>query len=337
LKENFINTDFYKEGVIYTNERKEIWWEGIDSLEKVGITVQRFDYSLVSWRTGIVVVFDEENKETDTKIAKEPKTILIKDIGKHIVRKAIRKNDFYKFDNLRGYLWELESIDQFMTDDEYLWNIKIDFSWTQETLDNIDNEQLLHAVSFVLKQLETEIKWNEVRYIGTRQFKPNPIHKIFRKEKDIFIDLGEEGFGVDKDWFVFEKIVWTPEEKGFVDLFEKKVKELQEKYEDIYLIRSERAFPIYSFDKWERFEPDFVLFMREKASKKPITYQVFIEPKWDGYIANDKWKEDFLKQIDEEAEILDLNFGNYKLIWLPFYNKWLEAEFEEVMDERLLK
>jgi hypothetical protein len=24
LKENFINTDFYKEGVIYTNERKEI-------------------------------------------------------------------------------------------------------------------------------------------------------------------------------------------------------------------------------------------------------------------------------------------------------------------------
>jgi hypothetical protein len=58
----------------------------------------------VSWRTGTIIVFDEENKETDTKIAKEPRTIQIKDISKHIVRKAIWKNDFYKFDNLKKHL-----------------------------------------------------------------------------------------------------------------------------------------------------------------------------------------------------------------------------------------
>jgi type III restriction enzyme len=232
-----------------------------------------------------------------------------------------------------------------MSDDRYLWTIKIDFSWTQETLDKINNEQLLQAVSFVLNQLESEIKWKEVRYKGTKQFKPTSIQKIFRKEKDIFIELGEEWFGVDKDWFVFEEIVWSSEEKYFVDLFEKKIKELQNKYEEIYLIRSERAFPIYSFDKWERFEPDFVLFMKAKENKKSLTYQVFIEPKWNQFKdsqwlfwenSGEWWKQKFLLEINDTAEILDLNFGNYKLIWLPFYNKLLEAEFEEVMDERIL-
>jgi type III restriction enzyme len=336
LKESFINTEFYKEWVIYTNERKEIWWEWINSLEKAGITVQRIPYSLMSWISDTIVVFDEENKQNNTKIAKEPRTILMKNIGKHIVRKAIWKNDFYKFDNLTKYLWELKSIDQFMSDDKYLWNIKIDFSWTQETLDNIDNEQLLQAVSFVLKQLEAEIKWKEIRYRGTKQFKPNPIQKIFKKEKDLFVEPWKEWFGVDKDWFVFEKIVWSSEEKAFVELFEKKIQELQKKYEDIYLIRSERAFPVYSFDKWERFEPDFILFMKEKKNKKPITYQVFIEPKWDPLLLVDKWKQDFLLEIDTNAEILDLNLGNYKLIGLPFYNRWLENEFERAMDEKLL-
>jgi type III restriction enzyme len=261
----------------------------------------------------------------------------MKDISKHIIRKAIWKNDFYKFDNLTKYLWELESMDQFMTSEKCLWNIKIDFRWTQEALNEMDNEQLLQAISFVLKQLESEIKWKEIRYKGTRQFKPNPIHTIFRKEKDIFIDLGEEGFGVDKDWFVFEEIIWSSEEKNFINLFEKKIKELQKKHSDIYLIRSERAFPIYSFDKWERFEPDFVLFMKEKENDKSITYQVFIEPKWDHLLLVDKRKQDFLLEVNNDAEILDLNFGNYRLVWLPFYNKWLEAEFEKVMDEDLLK
>jgi len=44
-------------------------------------------------------------------------------------------------------------------------------------------------------------------------------------------------------------------------------------------MRSERTFAIYSFDKGERFEPDFVLFMRAKNNPQPLTYQIFIEPK----------------------------------------------------------
>lgn len=76
------------------------------------------------------------------------------------------------------------------------------------------------------------------------------------------------------------------------------IERLKSKYDDIYLLRSERHFAIYNFDDGERFEPDFVLFMKEKNSKKPLTYQVFIEPKGTHLLSLDKWKEDFLKRIE---------------------------------------
>jgi ribosomal protein L25 (general stress protein Ctc) len=52
------------------------------------------------------VVFDDEkaNKIKTIQTTKELKTIIMKDISKHIIRKAIWKNDFYKFDNLTKYL-----------------------------------------------------------------------------------------------------------------------------------------------------------------------------------------------------------------------------------------
>jgi hypothetical protein len=39
-----------------------------------------------------------------------------------------------------------------------------------------------------------------------------------------------------------------------------------------------------------------------------------------------------LLEIDKWAEILEMNFGNYKLVWLPFYNEDLKDEFEKAMN-----
>ena len=90
----------------------------MDSLSKIGIQSQRFDYELVSGVSMIDMVFDDNKPKTI--ISKELRTVTIKDISKHIIRKAIWQNDFYKFDNLTQYLGELESIDQFMIEDGYL-------------------------------------------------------------------------------------------------------------------------------------------------------------------------------------------------------------------------
>ncbi len=118
----------------------------------------------------------------------------------------------------------------------------------------------------------------------------------------------KNGITIHQDWFAFESIVGSEEEEALVRCMDGMIERLGEKYEEIYLLRSERHFALYNFDDGERFEPDFVLFMKEKSSKKPITYQVFIEPKGKGFIPKDQWKEDFLKRIEREAQILEMNF-----------------------------
>lgn len=335
LKEEFMSGEFYQQWVIYTNKRKLKWWVWVDSLVKAWIDIQRFDYRLNSNLTDTESVFDNDTKKSAIKLWNEIKSFMINKINLSIVRKALWKNKFYTFNNLTQYLWELQNMDEFISNDTYLWNIIIDYIWTQQAIEHITNQQYLNSVSRVLTQLESQIKNQIIHYEGTKEFKPQSVKTLFKPQQEIMLNPSSQDIIFDKEWFVYKHIKWSTEEGKFVNLFNKKITQLQKKYEDIYLMRSERTFAIYSFDKGERFEPDFVLFMRAKNNPQPLTYQIFIEPKWDHLLLLDSRKQEFLWQIDTQAQILDLNFGNYKLIWLPFYNHTLEQEFEQAMDEKL--
>jgi len=102
-------------------------------------------------------------------------------------------------------------------------------------------------------------------------------------------------------------------------------------------LQNARLFQLYRFSDGKAFEPDFVLFLRQKRAKKYIVYQLFIEPKGQGFIANDKWKEEFLLEIEKEHKLVQL-FQNedYKLVGLPFYNERLtKPNFREKLEEVL--
>ncbi|CAG8640753.1 5152_t:CDS:1, partial [Racocetra fulgida] len=71
----------------------------------------------------------------------------------------------------------------------------------------------------------------------------------------------------------------TSEEKYFVKYIDRIYDKLQEKYDQIYLVRNERFFKLYNFEDGKPFEPDYVLFLRQKNPSKKSYYQVFIEPK----------------------------------------------------------
>ena len=344
LKESFKKSEFYKDWVVYVNERIEKDNSSVDSLEKTGLRKERFEFTLYSGASGDVKIFDDikQIQNNDFKIEKEPLTLEIKDIDRRIIRKALSRNDFYRFDNLQWYIGKLESMDEFITSERYLGAKKIDLFSSLEVLESISIQDKLKAVSALLSALEWEIKQQEVFYQWTSIFKAKSIKETF-KERD-GDDLGNDGFTHSGEWFVFDKISATSEEEAFIALFEKKLAELKTKYSDIYLLRNERHFAIYSFDNGERFEPDFVLFMREKDTQKPLTYQVFIEPKGDQFKdsnlrfenSGEGWKQKFLLQIEDQSEILELKFDEYSLIWLPFYNKELESEFEETFDGKFI-
>ena len=134
-------------------------------------------------------------------------------------------------------------------------------------------------------------------------------------------------------WYVYNANYGTSEEKKFVELFQRRFEGLKEKFTNIYLIRNEREIKI--IDKLGRaFEPDFVLFCKQKKGKE-LTYQVFIEPKGAHLIANDKWKEEFLKQIREEEKTIKIDTDNYVITGVPFYNYANENEFKKTLEDTL--
>ena len=121
--------------------------------------------------------------------------------------------------------------------------------------------------------------------------------------------------------------------KGLID-------RLADKYSDIFLVRNERHFQIYNFEDGTPFEPDFVLFLREKNGNT-LTYQLFIEPKGKHLQAHDQWKECFLKKILEKSQNVPLEFTSpssnqgYRLIGVPFYNNQNENEFKTTLHDVL--
>ena len=67
-----------------------------------------------------------------------------------------------------------------------------------------------------------------------------------------------------KDWFPFNTLYGTSEEKAFVDLLIRKIKDLATDYDEIFLLRNEMHFAIYNFSDGQAFYPDFALFLQEK-------------------------------------------------------------------------
>jgi len=85
-------------------------------------------------------------------------------------------------------------------------------------------------------------------------------------------------------------------------------------------------------------EPDFVLFLTEKHTKKSLSFQLFVEPKGQYLIKSEQWKEDFLREIENHFKIDTLfESKKYRLIGLPFYNEAVKKQEFRNAFNRIIK
>ena len=344
LKSLFKETDFYKHGIIYINERVENRNEYVRSFADIGVSLKSYHYSLATGRGVSEAVLDGSGPVQQI-VEAGRKNIWVRDIPFHVVRAAIVRNPFFAFKSLKAYFPHIKSVREFIGAEEYLGGLSITFQGDSSELLHLSNRSQLDAMTGLLERIASELRQNATEYRGTESFKPSNINAIFtdktlKLDKDSERADGDEQLVSDREWYVFNANYGTNEEKDFVRMLDAQIDELKEKYDGIYLVRNERHFKIYNFDDGQGFEPDFVLFLREKNGNTLIR-QIFIEPKGKYLQKHEKWKKKFLKQIKEKfsGEVLKFNTQSgtqkYRPIGVPFYNNQNERQFRESLESVL--
>jgi len=342
LKDQFKKTDFFKQGVIWLNDRQPKDYQQVKSFADLGVKKRNYVHVVATGHGGATVALLKEKKDLPVK-EETRMDMKVKDIEGNIIQAAIARNPFFTFASLKRYFPNLTSIRALITSTDYLGGLVITFQGNIYELAANRTEKFAAMIG-LLKQIELEIRANITDYEGTPTFRRDWVNKIFKdkilkfdaKNPRAVEDTQFEYFVSSKDWFAFNTIYGTSEEKAFVRMLDRQMQKLQIQYDQIYLLRNEGHFAIYNFADGQAFQPDFVLFLREKDGE-PLIYQLFIEPKGKHLKEHDRWKETFLKEITEKygSKFLKFEDKKYRLIGIPFYNNEDENHFKESLESAL--
>lgn len=343
LKESFKKTDLYKYGVIWLNKQVPRDYQHVKSFEDLAsLSVKKKWHEHTVYEGSGGVTGMTESDHTYTTRSKNSKDISLTKIEKNIIQTVIARNPFFQFASLKQYFPQLKSMREFRTSDNFLGDLKITFKGNFSQWEDEVSEKL-RACCDLLAKIETELRERITEQEGTKHFYKEQIRDLFKEKVLKFSDKSSradenhaaERLAKDAEWFAFNGLYGTSEEKAFVQFLQTQLEELKKTYVDLFLIRNERHFSIYNFFDGQAFQPDFVLFLA-KENGETLSYQLFIEPKGEHIEDFDRWKEDFLKEIDTERKTeLIIEDKNYRIIGLPFYQEKNQNQFRETLDEVL--
>lgn len=363
VKPDIKNTEFWERGFLFVNKKEKVDRSNVKSLDDLDVKkVYKYKFMTGFVKEDTILHEEEDGKKADRRTKSGGngfetvnKMFSLGDFGDAVIRKAMAKIDFYKFNNLKKHFPGMSSSKEFI---ESLKEIKVDIIGSSTRLNNLTPDDKLKVCLSVLQSLKEQISNQYVEYRGTRIFVPLKINEVVR-DKTLKINVGEHGdqeYGVpmsnpkhshlklnlsEKDWYIYDENYGTSEEKSFIKFIDGIMDELKQTYEEIYLLRNEELFKIYRFSDGKAMEPDFVLFLKKKGSEEVEQYQLFIESKGEHLVEKDRWKEEFLKEIEKKYEVDPESvrlFGEnkkYILIGLPFYNESRKSMFYDEVKKKL--
>lgn len=360
LKRSFRKTNTYKNGVVWVNRRVEKQSSSSVQGSLFGedweiILPEELEVHLPTSGMGDFVVFDGDDKDLfQVKKKQDNRKFKVgKEITLNVLRAAVNlKNKDFNFEKLHKSYVGLTTLEGFLK--EIQNKVSVIVFGDEDDVKILSQEHKLFISNAILQAIADEYINVEKQYEGTLEFEAVKIKDVFEKriQRKYVIDSNskkENGISqkdltetrifedIDKlDWYAYTDNFGTSEEKLVVRTIKQHMAELETKLTDIYLLRNEKAIRIYSFDKGNAFEPDFVMFAND-AETGNISWQFFIEPKGSQFLdSNGKfdegkegWKQVLLKQIKEkDAEGLLVDDDHYRIVGLPFYNHSLtKGEF----------
>ena len=353
MKDDFKASRLYKKGLVFVNERKPLAEISDDGTIGADILKKSFNVKMPTGKMRSGLIFGD-NAASDV-LTSITINIRLLDVGSHVLKAALNSFTTYSFESLHRLYPQLQSCKEFLQSDKYLANLSVKISGNQSSIEAYSQQDKLFIAKAVLKELEPLLLTRGKSYKGTTVFKPFQINKKFREsiQLKVTIPSGEQERGLSMKtphdpkytldlgtvkWYAYNDNYGTSEEKALVKYIEGIMPKLEEKYDEIYLLRNEKDIKIYSFDSGRVFEPDFILFLRIKGeSDKYDNLQLFIEPKGDGLLIQDKWKNEFLKQIKSMADITWCTKADNFFVWgIPFFNENANKEFDDTFNNEVL-
>jgi type III restriction enzyme len=359
IKDDFKKKCFWKSGYIFLNTRKRNLGDDVFSLKDAKVdfaqNAERNIYTLPTREAIEKDIFTGQESHSE-EVKTEIKEFALADLGLNVVRTALDMIPSGRFNVLKKTFGNIKSISEFIEGSKYLQSIRVKVKGTAEQLDSLTQNEKLRIAVFVISQILEIAGREKIEYFGTKEFKAHLVKTVFgdkvlrlASDSQRAQHMRDYDFSSSK-WFAQNEIWGTSEEESFIKFIDEVITKLRGKYAEIALLRNEQFFKIYNFSDGEAFSPDFVLFLKDKKTKSEGIYQIFIEPKGNQFLDDNKtfeksqegWKENFLLEIEKNF-MVDLKMENkdFRLLGLPFYNagdknKVLNEKFRDAFDAKLL-
>ena len=307
VKASFKRSDVYQYGKLYYNDVEDVPESEYNGLAKYGVPVAELPTVNIETATLEATAFDTQN------VAGMNETRLVK-IDDALVKKAMARNPFFRFNTMKKYMPTLNSISEFMYEAQWLGQIK-EIQATVSTGSDavLSRETQLLVVEKYLAYIQRMLIMNYKRQRGTNKFIGLPIKDAVQDyQKRVPVNYADAGvheliqtYDYKKaPWFVYNEAIVDKLERSLIELIQGYIEELQNKYKDVYLIRSDERntkLKLHEFagdvSHYSGFLPDFVLYLANES----YVYQIYIEPKGSQLLDQDQWKEDLLTSISPES------------------------------------
>lgn len=325
VKASFKRSDVYQYGKLYYNDVEDVPESEYNGLAKYGVPVAELPTVNIETATLEATAFDTQN------VAGMNETRLVK-IDDALVKKAMARNPFFRFNTMKKYMPTLNSISEFMYEAQWLGQIK-EIQATVSTGSDavLSRETQLLVVEKYLAYIQRMLVMNYKRQRGTNKFIGLPIKEAVQDyQKRVPVNYSDAGvheliqtYDYKKaPWFVYNEAIVDKLERSLIELIQGYVEELQNKYKDVYLIRSDERntkLKLHEFagdvSHYAGFLPDFVLYLANES----YIYQIYIEPKGTQLLDQDQWKEDLLTSISPESVDVIGENDKVKLYGVKFY------------------
>lgn len=334
LKENFKKSHFYKDGFFLENKTYKPKKEDFKTLDNYNVPT-RFEVhvtnDIISENSVFVNIEDTEEYVTKPK-----------EIDDSYIIEAMERLPFYRFNKMKKYMPTLFSKRAFIESEEWLGGKNKVIHFVHKRDEELTPQMLLYGTIDVMAKISQAITKNYMKDKGTRKFYPVPAKNYlptsyirnYKRRNDIRYR------SVTTKWSPYSNMIINGLEEELVNFLENNVlNKIDEGKTKVYLLRNDEVkngLKIFEFDSNRVFYPDFILYMQTDYPNHREMIQVYIEPKGEHLLTSDKWKEDLLLTLDEEAEIvIDDETKKFQLLGVKFYTENNIQEFSSDIKDKL--